>query len=66
MFAHMLLRYDFKYKENQKGRSENRFADENMFPDPSVKILMGERCDRSSDVEHILSIGAELEQWNVA
>ncbi|GAP89753.1 putative cytochrome p450 [Rosellinia necatrix] len=67
MFAHMLLRYDFKYTDEQKakGRPKNFAADENIFPDPSIMILMRERTDMEPDVERMLSVGAGLEEWDL-
>ncbi|POS72960.1 ent-kaurene oxidase [Diaporthe helianthi] len=68
MLAHMLLRYDFEYMpaEKKNGRPKNMISDENIFPDPSVKILVRERVDKEPDVEHMLTVGADLEQWDFA
>ena len=67
MFAHILLRYEFTYKPEQQGRRPmNMCADENIFPDPSIKLLMRERKDKEADVERMLAVGGDLEQWDVA
>ncbi|KAK8103057.1 hypothetical protein PG984_016203 [Apiospora sp. TS-2023a] len=66
MFAHLLLRYEFRYTPEQaaKGRPPNKMADENIFPDPSVDILMRQRQDAEPDLERMLSVGAGLEEWD--
>ncbi|KAK8015187.1 ent-kaurene oxidase [Apiospora arundinis] len=68
MFAHLLLRYEFRYtpEQEKKGRPKNMMADENIFPDPSIEILMRERANMEPDVERMLSVGAGLEEWDMA
>lgn len=66
MFAHILLNYDFKYKPDQKGRPKNMSADENIFPDPSIMILLRERQNKEADVERMLAVGTDLEKWDAA
>ncbi|KAI0389232.1 cytochrome P450 monooxygenase [Xylariaceae sp. FL0594] len=41
IMAHLLLRYDFKYPAGQ-GRPVNLSADENLYPDPTARLLMRE------------------------
>ncbi|KAM5449476.1 putative ent-kaurene monooxygenase [Microsporum audouinii] len=42
VIAELLLRYEFKYPEGQ-GRPRTLSADENLYPDPSARVLMRRR-----------------------
>lgn len=44
ILAHLLLNYDFKYPVGQT-RPVNLSADENLYPDPSARLLMRRRAD---------------------
>ncbi|KAK5637322.1 hypothetical protein RRF57_013034 [Xylaria bambusicola] len=42
ILGHLLLRYDFQYPTGQ-GRPQNLNADENLYPDPSARVLVRRR-----------------------
>jgi ent-kaurene oxidase len=42
LLSYLLLRYDFKYPDGQS-RPLNLSADENLYPDPSARVLLRKR-----------------------
>ncbi len=44
IMAHLLMAYEFKYPPGQS-RPKNLTADENMFPDPSARLMIRKRKD---------------------
>ncbi|KAI1423458.1 cytochrome P450 [Xylaria sp. FL1777] len=50
ILGHLLLEYDFKFPQGQ-GRPENMSADENIFPDPSGRVLLRRRTNKTKRYE---------------
>ena len=53
LLSHLLLEYEFKYPEG-KGRPKNMTADENIYPDPSARLLIRKRTEENGKVSTVL------------
>ncbi|KAI0008536.1 cytochrome P450 monooxygenase [Xylariaceae sp. FL0662B] len=49
ILASILLRYDLRYSEGQ-GRPRNLNAEENIYPDPSARVLIREKCQARDEL----------------